>query len=95
MNAARRQLARDGRLEVFANLHETRKSGIAAWRIMRLTAKQEPALMFGKHDHYRIDAGIMLGAALRAAARPAAPHNFAETSAIGTETVAAMPPRQA
>ena len=39
---------------------------------MRLAAEQQAAVMLGQHDHHRVDAGIMFGAARTAGARPAA-----------------------
>ena len=55
-----------------ARLDEAGQRRIAPRRILRLAAEQQPAVMLGEHDHDRIDARIMFGAARAAGARPAA-----------------------
>ena len=70
--ASSHKLARDRRLDRLARLDEPGQRRIAARRILRLAAEQQAAVMLGQHDHHRVDARIMFGAAARAAPRPAA-----------------------
>ena len=65
------QLARHRLLDRFAGLDEAGQRRIAARRILRLAGEQDAAVMLGEHDHDRIDAREMLGAAIRAFAAPA------------------------
>jgi len=51
--------------------------------------------MLREHDHDRINPGIMLSGARGAAARPPAPDDFGQMTAIGAEAMAAMPAPEA
>ena len=85
------EFARDRRLDRFARLDEAGQRRIAARRIMRLAAEQQPAVMLGEHDHDRVDARIMFGAAVAAPARPAAAVGLGRWSADRAKAMAAVP----
>src|SRR3954454_15297358 len=48
---------RDSILNGFADLDKAGERRIAVFRVMRLAAKQDPAIPFHEHDRNRIDAG--------------------------------------
>ena len=89
------QLARNGGLEILADLDKAGERRIAPWRIVRLPAQQQLAVMLGKHDHDRVDPGEVLGSADGTTARPAAANQRAHLPAIGAEAVTSMPARKA
>ena len=85
------ELSSDRRFDRFTRLDEARKCRIPAGRIMRLPAEQQAPFMLRQHDHHRIDAGIMFGAARSAGARPAAPIGLGDLAADRAMAVAPMP----
>ena len=85
------KLAGDRGLDRFAGLDEAGERRIAAGRILRLAAEQDAAVMLGEHDHDRVDAREMLGAAGRAAPRPAAAHDVGRWPQLAQKRWRAVP----
>jgi len=82
-------------LDALPHFEEPGERRIAVRGPARLAAEHHPIAMFGKHDHHRIDARIMLGPAVRAEAAPAGAEDVSRGTAARTKAVARMPVDQA
>ncbi|MCG3170396.1 MAG: hypothetical protein CALGDGBN_01936 [Pseudomonadales bacterium] len=85
------QLAAHRLLERLAGLDEAGQRRIEPRGEDRLAPQQHLAAVFGEHDHDRVDARKVLGAAMRTAAPPAGTERHGRRTAVRAVAVAVMP----
>src|SRR5438034_615737 len=90
-----RGLAADGILDRLARLDKAGEAGIHAGREACLAAKEAAFAVDGEHDHHRVGAREMLGAAVRTVAPVTTDADHRLRPADGAEAVPLMPAGEA